>query len=128
MLLISAWWSKLISRRLRDITAETEHEQRRRIAEMEKDVTSFDDIQCMCNLDLRLLRGQPMLCGAKDPSFRKSRFRKFTRHKLSLCAKSDFVAGQISEDKLCEEGMVFGLTWHWLPMHEPSVMSSESNY
>ena len=54
MLLISAWWSKLISRRLRDITAETEHEQRRRIAEMEKDVTSFDDIQCMCNLDLRL--------------------------------------------------------------------------
>ncbi|KAM5539842.1 hypothetical protein V8D89_006345 [Ganoderma adspersum] len=31
--------------RLRDITAETDHEQRRRISEMEKDVTSLDEIQ-----------------------------------------------------------------------------------
>ncbi|KAL6307818.1 dynein associated protein-domain-containing protein [Sparassis latifolia] len=31
--------------RLRDISQETDHEQRRRIAEMEKDVTSLDDIQ-----------------------------------------------------------------------------------
>lgn len=31
--------------RLRDMTQETEQEQRRRIAEMEKDVTSLDDIQ-----------------------------------------------------------------------------------
>ena len=37
----------LSSRRLREITQETEHEQRRRIAEMEKDVTSLDDIQSM---------------------------------------------------------------------------------
>lgn len=33
-------------RRLRDISQETEQEQRRRIAEMEKDVTSLDEIQC----------------------------------------------------------------------------------
>ncbi|KAM5535272.1 hypothetical protein V8D89_011078 [Ganoderma adspersum] len=31
--------------RLRDITAETDHEQRRRISEMEKDVISLDEIQ-----------------------------------------------------------------------------------
>ena len=45
MLIVGLRRSELISRRLRDITQETEHEQRRRIAEMEKDVTSFDDIQ-----------------------------------------------------------------------------------
>lgn len=32
--------------RLRDITQETEQDQRRRIAEMEKDVTTLDEIQC----------------------------------------------------------------------------------
>lgn len=35
--------------RLRDITQETELEQRRRIAEMEKDVTTLDDIQSTCS-------------------------------------------------------------------------------
>ena len=45
MLIVGLRRSELISRRLRDITQETEHEQRRRIAEMEKDVTSFDEIQ-----------------------------------------------------------------------------------
>ena len=30
---------------LRDMTQETEHEQRKRIAEMEKDVSGFDDLQ-----------------------------------------------------------------------------------
>jgi len=33
--------------RLRDMTSENEQEQRRRIAEMEKDMTGIDDLQCM---------------------------------------------------------------------------------
>ena len=41
--------------RLRDITQETESEQRRRIAEMEKDVSSLDDIQCKCYLFLQVI-------------------------------------------------------------------------
>lgn len=31
--------------RLRDLSAETDHDQRRRLAEMEKDLSSFDDLQ-----------------------------------------------------------------------------------
>lgn len=30
---------------LRDVTSENDHEQRRRIQEMEKDITSIDDLQ-----------------------------------------------------------------------------------
>ena len=41
--------------RLRDITQETESEQRRRIAEMEKDVSSLDDIQCKCYSFLQVI-------------------------------------------------------------------------
>lgn len=36
--------------RLRDMTQETEQEQRRRIAEMEKDIIGLDDLQCGHNL------------------------------------------------------------------------------
>ena len=43
----SLTWLKLSPCRLRDITQETDYEQRRRIAEMEKDVTSLDEIQSM---------------------------------------------------------------------------------
>ena len=32
--------------RLRDMSQETEQEQRRRIAEMEKDIIGLDDLQC----------------------------------------------------------------------------------
>lgn len=32
--------------RLRDLSQETEQEQRRRISEMEKDITGIDDLQC----------------------------------------------------------------------------------
>lgn len=85
MLVISSWWSQLSSRRLRDITAETEHEQRRRIAEMEKDVTSFDDIQCMCNHNLRLssFMGNQCHLEPKTHLLLKLDFRNFTRDNLS---------------------------------------------
>ena len=53
---------------------------------MEKDVTSFDDIQCMCNLDLRLDSFVDNQCYVEPKThlFVNLDFESFTRHKLSL--------------------------------------------
>ena len=40
----------LTAPRLRDISQETDQEQRRRIAEMEKDVATLDELQCMSSV------------------------------------------------------------------------------
>jgi dynactin 1 len=40
--------------RLRDMSQETEQEQRRRISDMEKDIIGLDDLQCAQNLHLHL--------------------------------------------------------------------------
>lgn len=37
---------------LRDITQETDQEQRRRISEMEKDSAEFEELQCRCHICL----------------------------------------------------------------------------
>jgi dynactin 1 len=41
--------------RLRDLSQETEQEQRRRIAELEKDVTGVDDLQCTHTLHSQIV-------------------------------------------------------------------------
>lgn len=45
-LIVSKYWcSNLTQNRLRDISQETEQEQRRRISEMEHDVATLDELQ-----------------------------------------------------------------------------------
>lgn len=45
LIALKYWCSDLTQNRLRDISQETEQEQRRRISEMEHDVATLDELQ-----------------------------------------------------------------------------------